>query len=262
MSLSISMVLLRDDQALSADEIQKDFAAKWSDLPSPSDVEQGDGTVSFNVGENSVIIAKMPAPFPWSDLEGPCATSVLWPSAEDDLKNHQRHAVVTVTGDLDPLAMSVLLTQATVSVMAATPSALGVYWGNATLIVPKDIFIDFATEVMPLGPPLHIWVDFRVGPDSERTSAGFTHGMQALGHMEFEAKQAAEPPGELRERFLALGSYVVENGPVIRDGDTVGEDEHERIRVVYSDSEFGHEEQVMRLVYEQESPKKPWWKLW
>ncbi len=60
---------------------------------------------------------------------------------------------------------------------------------------------------------------------------------------------------------------MLENGPVIKDRDTIGEDEHERIRVVYSDSKFGHEEKVMRLVYERPSNKprpdgKPWWKFW
>jgi hypothetical protein len=86
--------------------------------------------------------------------------------------------------------------------------------------------------------------------------------MKALGLMEFESKNAGESPGELRERFLGLAGYLVENGPVINDGDTVGQDANERIRVVYSDSEFGHEGQVMRLVYEAAPPRKSWWKFW
>jgi hypothetical protein len=56
-----------------------------------------------------------------------------------------------------------------------------------------------------------------------------------------------ESPNELGERLVALAGYVVENGPVIKDGDTVGEDADERIRVMCSPSAFGHKEQVMRL---------------
>jgi hypothetical protein len=256
------MVTFSDDPQLAVADIQRDIAMKWPDLPSITDADEKDNTLSFRVGSADVILGKMPAPIPWSDLEGPCATSILWPDAADALKEHKTHVIVTVSGELDPIALSTLLTQATASLMATSPTALGVYWGNATLVVPKDVFIDFAVEVLPEGPPLHVWVDFRVGTDSDKSSSGFTTGMAALGHMEFESQDAAEPPGELRERFLALGSYVVENGPVINDGDTVGEDANERIRVVYSDSAFGHEGKVMRLVYEKESPKKPWWKLW
>lgn len=256
------MVMFSDAPELSVADIQADIATKWPDVPSGTDADEKDNTLSFRVGSADVILGKMPAPFPWSDLEGPCTTSILWPNAADELRGHKTHVIVTVSGELDPIDLSTLLTQATASLMATSPTALGVYWGNATLVVPKALFIDFATDVLPHGPPLHIWVDFRVGTDGDKSSSGFTTGMAALGHMEFESKNAAEPPGELRERFLGLAGYIVENGPVINDGDTVGEDANERIRVIYSDSAFGHEGKVMRLVYEKESPKNPWWKLW
>lgn len=262
MTFGLSMILLNEEAELSVADIQAELADKWPDLPLAGEGEQGDGTVSFSVGDANVIVATVPAPIPWSDLEGPCATSILWPNAEQNVKQHKAHLIVTVMAELEPVEMSTLLTQATAALMASCSAAIGTYWGNATLVVPKDMFIDFATDVMPHGPPLHVWVDFRVGMDGERTSAGFTAGMKSLGHMEFEAQGTPEPPGELRDRLLALCGYVIENGPVIRDGDTIGEDANERIRVVYSDSEFGHEEKVMRLVYEQESAKKPWWKLW
>ncbi len=90
---------------------------------------------------------------------------------------------------------------------------------------------------------------------------GFTTGMQSLGHMEFETQDSPEPPNELRERFHGLAIYVLENGPVIRDGDTIGEDANEKIQVVYADSAFGHEAKVMRLVYTPQQ-KKPWWQFW
>jgi hypothetical protein len=256
------MIMLSADSPIRAKDVQHHLAENWHDLPATTDIEEKNGTLLLQIGETSLIMAKMPAPIPWSELEGPCATSILWKNAAIEVKKHSIHWIVTVSGELEPLALSRLLTQATAAALAACQAAIGVYWGNATLVIPKSIFIDFAKDVLPLGPPLHIWVDFRVGKDSEKSSSGFTAGMKALGHMEFEAQQLPEAPSELRERFLALAGYVVENGPVIRDGDTVGEDAEERIRVVYSDSTFGHEGKVMRLVYESASGKKPWWKLW
>jgi hypothetical protein len=255
MAIGISMIMLSEDVPISVADVQRELSSNWSDLPASQEPEEKDDVLSFQVGDSSVIMARMPAPIPWSDLEGPCETSSLWKNATEEVKQHTVHWIITVNGELGPLEMSTLLTQATAAAMAACPAAIGVYWGNATLVVPRDLFSDFAKEILPHGAPLHVWVDFRVGKDSEHSSAGFTSGMKALGHLEFETEQSPEPPGELRERLLALANYVVENGPVIQDGDTVGEDAHERIRVVYSDSAFGHEGQVMRLVYESESPK-------
>lgn len=262
MAIGVAMVLLKEDANVALAAVQQELAKRFADLPAATDLEEKDGVLTLRVGEADMFFARMPAPFPWSDLEGPCATSVLWPKAAEELRGHKIHWIVTINAELEPIELSTRLTQATAAFMAACPTALGVYWGNATLLVPKGIFIDFAQEVMPEGPPLHIWVDFRVGSDGPRSSAGFTAGMAALGHMELEAQGAAEPPGELKDRLLALCGYLLENGPVINDGDTVGEDANEKIRVVYSPSAFGHEGQVMRLQYETPSPQKPWWKLW
>jgi hypothetical protein len=262
MAISISMVMLKSDAPIRGADIHKALAEYWPGLAAATQAEEKDGSIAFRIGASDIILGRMPAPIPWSDLEGPCATSVLWRDAAQEVKQHALHWVVTVSAELNPVEMSTLLTQATAATMAACPAAIGVYWGNATLVLPKNLFIDFAREVLPGGPPLHIWVDFRVGKDTDATSAGFTAGMKALGHMEFEAQNAPEPPGELRERLMGLAGYVLERGPVLRDGDSVGQDADERIRVLYSPSAFGHEGKVMRLQYERASPAKPWWKVW
>lgn len=256
------MVMFNGPAEVSGDRVCQEFISRWSEAPKPTEIDSKDKIATFNVGSTMVFLAPMPAPIPWSDLEGPCATSLLWKNATHEVKQHQQHLLVTVHGELEPIAQSTLLTQVTTAVLASSPTAIGVYWGNATLVVPKAIFIDFAIEVMNEGPPLHIWVDFRVGSESDNTSSGFTAGMTALGHMELEAKNSPEAPGDLRERFMGLAGYLLENGPVIKNGDTIGEDANERIRVVYSKSAFGHEGKVMRLEYGQTSTPKSWWKMW
>jgi hypothetical protein len=262
MAVGISMVMLTADAPLAAKDVARELATLWPDLPRATKLEDRENTRSMQVGEALIALGKMPAAIPWNDLEGPCATSILWKNAADEVKRHKLHYIVTVMGELEPLEMSRLLTQATAATLAACPTAIGVYWGNATLVVPKGIFVDFSREILPHGPPVPIWVDFRVGRETEKSTAGFTAGMKALGHMELETNGSPESPGGLRERLMSLVGYLLEHGPVIRDGDTVGQDADERIRVVYTDSSFGHEGKVMRLKYETASPKKPWWKVW
>ncbi len=52
--------------------------------------------------------------------------------------------------------------------------------------------------------------------------------MKALGLMEIEAQDSPEPPSELRDRLFGLAEYLIDNGLVIRDGDTVGADAKEK----------------------------------
>ena len=75
--------------------------------------------------------------------------------------------------------------------------------------------------------------------------------MQALGYAEFEAVSVREAVSDLRERFYSLAYYLLDHGPVIKDGDTVGQDQDEKIRVKLVESSFGQKGKVMRLVYEQ-----------
>jgi hypothetical protein len=265
--IAIAMIMLRDPTSLAAEDIQETLAEFWPDVKTVED-ESGDesastGKVLALSDETANLIAmEMPVPIPWSELEGPCAASLYWPDAAAEVKQHTTHWIVTVAGDLEPVPLSTRLTQAVAAILENCPTAIGVYWGNATLVIPKEMFLDFANDVLPQTVPMHIWVDFRVGKTGEKTSTGFTTGMKALGHMELETVDSPEPPGELHSRMMSLAAYVVENGPVIRDGDTIGEDADERIRVVYSKSKFGHNDRVMRLDYEKASRKKPWWKLW
>jgi hypothetical protein len=262
MALSMSFVLCSEDLGFLAVGVRSFLAASWPDLPPATHFSEAGNTLSFDVGAAHIVLGRMPAPFPWADLQGPCATSVLWPDAPIVLKGHRAHVVVTVSSDLGLIERAKLLTQVTAAAMATCPSALGVFWGNATLVVPKALFNEFAVQILPFTPPLHIWLDIRVAKNADGTSSGFTTGMAALGHMEFETHNSTQAPPQLRERLLALAGYVLEKGPVISDGNTVGGDAGEKIRVVFSDSTFGHPERVMRLVYELPQPKKPRWKIW
>jgi hypothetical protein len=259
MTVMISTILLREGQRLPVANIEREIRSRYPELQVSLTNDAAD-TPSFDLKTGQLILGNMPAPYPWTDLEGPCATSILWKNAAEEVKAHQTHLIVTVLSNLDPVEKTILLTQCTAAVLAACDAAIGVYWGNATLVVPKNIFMEFAEKVLPHGPPLDIWVDFRVGWKTSTTSAGFTQGMRALGHMEMEILEIPEKPAELRQRFQDLASYLLKNGAVIRDGHTVGQDANEKIRAIYSESSFGNTQRVMRLHYEA-SPKRPWWKL-
>ncbi|MCU7853425.1 MAG: DUF4261 domain-containing protein [Candidatus Thiodiazotropha sp. (ex Monitilora ramsayi)] len=260
MSITFCMVPFPNDPDLEIKSVAEHFAETWPDFGQVSDIEICDNTGSFKVGELNVTLGDINGPIPWSDLEGPCATSILWKNAEAELKLHQSHTIVTVYGELEAIPLSAFLTRVTTSVLATSGTALGVFWGNAALLIPKPIFVEFAMKILREGAPLYIWVDFRVGYDGESTSSGFTQGMEALGHMELEAVKVPETVPDLRERLFNIADYLVDNGAVIKDGDTIGSEENEKIQVVFSKSNFGYENQVMALCHSQNALKKSWWR--
>ena len=267
MATMISMIPLSDPAMPTLDAITQFLSEKWPEVAPPGEIEdEGDeadpsAVLGFTFGEDSVFLALMPAPIPWSELEGPSATSILWENAEEELKPAKTHLIVTVMSEAKALDVATVLTQVTAAIANSMDEAIGIYWGNATLVIPTKLFTDMAGGLLP-DPPIPIWLDLRVGRNEQGTTSGFTQGMGALGHMEFETENSTDSVGELRERFFGLAAYVLENGPVIRDGDTIGHEGDERVRVIYSDSAFGHEEEVMRLVWETQAASNPWWRFW
>ena len=259
--MKIAVPLLLDNDRPAVASVAAHLAARWPELPSPTELEEDETTLSFRVGSAEIAIGAVPSPYPWSDLEGPCATSVLWPNAAEDVRRHRYHWIVTVRGDATPVQVAVLLTKVTASVLASCPSALGIYWGRAALIVPKRLFLDLTDEVLPHEPPILAWVDVRVGARDGGGSFGFTHGLANLGHLEVEVPEAPEPADRRRERLLALASYMVKNDVRIHNGDTVGRNADEKIRIVHAASAFGHQGTVMRLDFPRVSAARSWWRV-
>ena len=253
MGVTVAFVPFRKPCRVDARAIATDIAAKWPDLPAvtPDEVSAKPGQVVLDMGALCVIGQVVPKPIPWGDLEGPCQTAWLWPNAEDHLRPHTAHMIVTAMDrDDDPIARAKALTIGLAGILGTCPEALGVYWGDATLVVPSALYQDMAREILPDGLPLYLWIDFRVGKNEDGTTSGFTVGLEGLGHKEFETDNATDDVGTLRERLFNLAIYVLENGPVIKDGNTVGADENEKIQVVYGKSRFGLEGTVMRLDYQ------------
>jgi hypothetical protein len=255
MSVTVAMILFGPKAKVDTAAVVADIADKWPDLEVKASDEAKDGQVSLDIDGGMVIGMMMGAPMPM-DADELSAKSLLWPpKAKHLLAEHANHMILTAfTGD-DPVERATHLTYAAAGVLGACEQAIGVYWGEANHVVKGDLFQQMATEMLPESLPLWLWVATLVGTGDDGTQ-GCTVGMKAFGHMELETTNASDEVGDLRERFLAVAGYLIQNGPVIKDGNTVGGDEHEKIQVIYSDSQFGHEEQVMRLDYQPVKKKK------
>lgn len=247
--IAIAMVALGPNAKISGTAIQKEWGAKWPGKTVPTAPEKKESTLAFRAGKLDIIYGLMPAPIPKSDLKELCATSWLWPNAAADLTPHKRHVIVTASGEADEIERMKRLTQATYALVATCGDALGVYWCTAGQLIPPKMFCDFATEFLPDRMPLHVWVNVTVGKGDNGKIQGFTRGMASLGHLELETRDSSEPPNELQNRLFGLAEYLLENGPVINDGDTFGESARERIKATFGRSSFGNEGQVMRLAY-------------
>jgi len=220
----------------------------------PTDVTVSGGILSCSLGDEIVCWAHMPAPYPWSDLEGPCATSWMWPkgmAATKVIQPHKTHLLVTmIGGKADRIRRRLLLT-AVAALAGQQAGVLGIYWPDSTLVHYPKVFIEMANDLnSPQGPPLYLWVDYRVFRNADGTFGMFTTGLSAIGFMEMEIPSVAMEPGELRQWGMNISYYLIENGPVLKDGNTIGATEEAMFRIRHVPSSHGAQGLVMRFVVE------------
>lgn len=217
----------------------------------PINLDISDAGLTGNIADEMIAVSPMPAPYPWSDLEGPCQTSWMWPPGTNasSLKSHLTHVlVVLIGGKSSPVVRRLMLMQLT-AMAAKQPGVVGVYWPDATLVHHPQIFAEMSAITKSVeAPPLYVLVDFRVFRNRDGTSGLFTTGMSALGRMDFEIPSLRMPPGELREWAVNIAFYILENAGKIKDGDTMGATEDQQIQIRFMPSLYGKSEQVMRFI--------------
>jgi hypothetical protein len=216
---------------------------------SPSGVSVDRNILHLALNDEMLFVAPMGVPYPWSDLEGPCQTSWMWPPGTPamSLKDHKSHVLVTaIKGTGDAISRRIVLTHL-VGRLASVTGVVGIYWPEATLVHYPPIFAEMAAAASPKEPPLYLWVDFRVLREDDGTLTCFTTGLAPLGLMEMEITGLRMPPGELREWAVNIAAYMLDRGSPIPHGDTIGATAKEKLRITHGPSSFGAPDTVMRF---------------
>lgn len=262
-----AMVTLARMEPLSADAIMQALRHDDPQLPLQN-ASTKNNTVYIDVAGRAASVTFVPEPIPAARLDEAAASSLLWPQALDIVGAHPMHLAVAVaapgtgtgTGTGDVIARARILTQVTAALGAAFASAHGVLWSGADLLVPMPLFRQLAQQLMPKGPPIHLWVKFHAGLNDAGQACGYTRGLAALGLMDVEVEASPESVNDLGRRLESIAGYLLANGPVVHDGDRLSEPGGVVVHVAYGASVFGNASPVMRLDYN--GGKKPFWKLW
>jgi hypothetical protein len=246
----IITALLMEGDSFPADAFLKELAKTPIAGQAASDLKNEGQVFSFSVGDDFFALSLMPAPYPASDIEGPIATTWLWPNdpPREHLRQHKTFLLTTMTGGAGDRIRRRWTMTAVTALAAQQPGVMGVLWPEATLVIFPKLFIEMAAAIdSPEAPPLYLWVDLRAFRNPDGTTGLFTHGLAALGHMEMEIPSIDMPIGELREWMLNIMYYLLEKGPVLKDGQTIGMSAEQQINIRHTKSSFGHPGKVIRL---------------
>jgi hypothetical protein len=231
---ALAMVLARDATMADADALRAHLATSRKVRVDHA----GETLTAFEVDGEPSMVGLMPAPIPWSQLEGPCATAWWWPEAVSICKPCPAHFVVTTqSSDGDVFAANLRLT-AIVAALARAARAPAIYWGAGTLVRSADDFCKQADAASRDVLPLRLWLDFRIEAAGNDDLFFATTGMKAFGLMEIETLAPRKRADFALDRMFNAAHYLCDRGPVLKDGHTFGLSANEKIRISYRRSRW------------------------
>ncbi|TWB58867.1 DUF4261 domain-containing protein [Bradyrhizobium sacchari] len=183
----------------------------------------------------NVMLMVMPMPVPresW-DLPGRRAVAT-WPTALEVLGRHGAHVVVSTVGQArtpeQQLQAARAVTAVTGGLIAAVPAA-AVLW-DGLVAHSAERWEQLSRESFAGYPriPFPLWVSIHPFRDGQIVGA-ITFGLRPFGGREIELEGAGADPKQVVRQVAGLIVYVLEHGAVLRDGDTLGAGESDRIRI-------------------------------
>ena len=230
--LILSMPLFKGKQVYSLDQVVQELKSHWG--LEISEVSGDDSSATFVINGALVALALMDLPIPSQEFEELYAYSYLWQDVEKETQEHTQHAIVSILSDnLSPVETYSLLTKVNASILKTSQSAIGIYQGSATLLLPKDLYLDLADLLKEEMFPLQLWIYMGILNQGEKTSI-HTYGLKEFGKTEIEIIDSPMDSDDLYYFLLSILQYVLGSDVILKDGETIGFSEDQKIKITES----------------------------
>lgn len=180
---------------------------------------------------------------PPGTLDEAVAKARFWPQAQAAVDAHKAHYIIANLNAGAQLAeqrsAAAFLTLICAAVCDLTPAS-ALNWTNAQTLLPAQSAASVAGELQENGEwPTTLWINnllFGDPParDGQRKIGLITQGLRNFIGRELEFVPSPLEMQTLLARSINLSDYLISNGPVLADGDSVGVTETERIRVKHA----------------------------
>jgi len=243
----VALVALRQAPPLSAPRLVASLGELWPGGPAADHVRQRENVISFFLGEEKVVLSRMPVAIPPDDLAGPCRAAWYWPQAAQALAGHLAHdLVVVVPASADRRKAALCLTKVIAAELGTSP-AVGVFWGTSGQVHAPRAFAQAAAGATPQRLPVQLWVAFHLSRESDTTHSLYTSGLEDFGYLEIEVVGSTADPQQLYQRVFDIAHYVLATESVLQPGQTIGASEDEQIAITHGPSICDGRTTVVRL---------------
>lgn len=229
---SFAGFVLLSEAKLDKSRLYADLKNDWGIGITDDDPEQKDDVIYADIGGNRLVIGLMPTPVPDGEAEYWAKGNYMWADAETAVASHKAHAIVALLGGGDLTERGRLFVKA-VCAMMKQENVIAFY--NEGAVFPPKMYLDFAGMMENGNAPVLNLIWFGLYANDGKAGV-YTYGMRRLGREEMEVYVDRDKAdfNELREFLMMVSSYVLDTGAVLRDGETIGFSEEQKLPITLS----------------------------
>lgn len=234
-NILLAMPMFNNGDGYDVNKIIADLASHWG--LDAADIEGDDNVTSFSINGETVVIAHMPIPIPWADIEATAQYAYNWSKATEELKEHTGHAIVSIlAGSENSLKRFSILSKVLCSILH-TSNTVGVYQGSQSLLIPRTQYLSYS-ELLENGDiPVMLWVYIGLRK-LDTGNCAYTYGLKDFQKQEMEIIDSAQSLEELYNFILNITSYVIDHNVTLKDGETIGSTAEQKIAITSSKGQF------------------------
>ncbi|MBR1739316.1 MAG: DUF4261 domain-containing protein [Ruminococcus sp.] len=191
---------------------------------------QKDGAMVFKVDEMVVACSLMPSPVPDKEAEQNAKNNILWKDGDKEVEKHNAHVMLAVMNKFDALEQALLFAKVA-SCLLKLDNAIGIY-KNPT-VYEKKFYIGFAESIKDgeIPVPILIYTGLYLAKDG---ICAFTSGLSFFGFKEIEIIDSKKQPNEVMSFLFSISEYVISEGVELKDGETIGFTEEQKLPIAVS----------------------------
>ncbi len=249
----VTAIVLRAPHLPDETAVRDRVARLWPGDGAPGHSQREDAVVRIAIPGGVLAYELISERFDLGALRGAIDDALTWwPDAVASFRGHQAYLRVSTTSSVLAPVFTGLVHTAGVAALLEELESLsavvsGVVW-NDERVYPADFVLQHARAGSAQRPPLGVWVGFHFGKPGAPAPA-YTTGLPAFGLMNVEVADEGRTLDEVVAMMSSLALHLLVYGPVVNDGDTIGHNETERIRVRVVSSFCDRVETVYRIVW-------------
>ena len=227
----LGFILLREKKWDSAGFFER-LRKNWDIVPEDDIDTDGEKTFVFPYKKMMISVSFIPAPVPDGEAETNAKYNYLWKEAAEQTAKHTAQIIVAVTagdGDIRENAR----TYVKLCDSCIDDNTVGVY-ANGVVYQP-EFYAEMAQVIKHGELPVFDLVWLGLTNIGNGRVNGYTMGLENFGKYEIEVLECTDTPSKLIDFLISITSYVLEEDATLKDGETIGFSEEQKLKITLSD---------------------------